>query len=306
MSWFRLSWSRYRSYNECSQKYNWTYNVDKESPGRDSKHFAVIGSVVQRVFEYFYEYQVYKRNHLAIDILLEKTEEFFNDFLDEEYVDFNHVTCPYSRGSALSECKEVVQKSYETILRENLIGYKNLSESTIQVPFKRQSLGKVALKGRLDFIIQRGDENDPETLLLDGKATKNPDKVDDDQLLFYSLLFALRYQTLPDKVGFFFFRFGEDDEEPSLRWLDVTPQRLNRIKEDVMNVVKSIRSEEDWEPTPDPSYCRWCPFERVCDKRQSQKQKNRENRMSEKEKAAENFFQGEGGGTFTMSEIGDE
>lgn len=306
MGWFHLSWSKYKTWNECPQRYHWTYNIDKEPPARESKHFAAIGSVVQRVFEYFYEYQVYKRNHLAVDILLEKTEEFFNDFTDEEYIDWNHVTCPYNRLEALSECKEIVEKTYYDIVDKDLIGYKNLPEATIQIPFQRQSLGKVALRGRLDFIIQKGDKSTPETILLDGKTTSKPDRVNEEQLLFYSLLFTMRYRTLPDKVGFYFYRFGEDDEGPSIEWVNITSDRLNDFKQDVIRTVKEIRSEEDWEADPEPSYCNWCNFERICDARQEQKEDNRQNRMSEKEKATEEFFREKGGGTFTMSEIPDE
>lgn len=302
MSWFHLSWSKFKTYRNCPQHYNWKYNEYKDPPFRDSKHFAVIGSVVQQVFEYYYDYHIYKRNHRAIDILMEKTDEYFNGFLEDNYVNFNHVTCPYDKDEARQQCRDAVEKTEMAIEREGLVGYKNFAEATVQVPFKRRVLGKVALQGRLDFLLQMAGE---EHWILDGKSTKNPDRVDDDQLYFYAMLFAMRYGKIPDKLGFFFFRFG-DDPDKAIKWLPVSVQKLNDLKEEAVEVVREIQSNDEWKPTPEPSFCNWCPYEKVCDARQGQKQSNREARMTDESKALNNVLEERGGGAFTLAELRDE
>jgi predicted RecB family nuclease len=246
------------------------------------------------VFEFYYRQKVYRHEHKALPRLQDKTEEYFEGYLSDHYVNFNHITCPYDRDEALDHCLDAVEKTERAILREKLIGYKNLPEMTVSVPFEPHIAPDAAMKGRLDFCIQRKVDGETETIILDGKATKHPDRVDEDQILFYTLLFTMRYRFLPDRIGYLFFRHG-DDEDKAIRWHDVNPDRLQEVRSEAIDIIHQIRNDSDWDPQPDPSYCQWCQYEDVCDARQEQKEANRRSKMSEDEKTIRDHLDNEDG-----------
>lgn len=265
-----LSWSGFDTYQQCPKKYKLT-RVDKATPPEpDSRHNAIVGSVVQRVYEDFYNEELWRSGRETSKILLERTPKYFYDYLDKEYVDFSHVTCRFTQIEALDRCLEMVPKVLEGIKREGLLGPYARSE----VQLKAHLQGSYHLFGIADFIIRK---KNGEILLVDGKASRHREKyVDKKQLTFYALLFYLLHRRLPDKIGFFFYHFA-DDPEKAFDWYVPTREEVAALRQELVDTFGKV--QRLWfRATPSSNACQFCPWQAVCPERQKQKAVRREKR----------------------------
>jgi CRISPR/Cas system-associated exonuclease Cas4 (RecB family) len=262
-----LSYSAYSQYNKCGKQYDYDRVSEVEPPTRDSRHNAIVGSVVQSTFEDFYNEKLWEKSSDVADILTDRAERHFQDFMDNNYINFNDFTSRYeSKADPLQEIYDIIPKTIEGIKREKLLGPYARSEKEMKVPFDDDFL-----YGYVDFIIRKPND---EILLLDGKSSRHREKnVSVEQLYFYTLMFYKEYRTLPDKLGFFYYRFA-DDPDQTFDWIEVDKYKLMELKNDIKNVLDGIHSKE-FEANPDPSHCKWCQWSSICDERQQQKKKNR-------------------------------
>lgn len=268
-----LSYSAFHQYQNCPKQY-YLQRVKKEAPPEpDSKHNAVVGTIVQRVFEDFYNKELWRKGKETSAELLKRAEVYFDEFMDTEYVNFDDVTCRYKhRQEPLEEILEIIPKTLTGIKRERFLGPYAKSEVDMKVRFNQGDF----LVGYLDFVIRR--QND-EVLIIDGKSSKHREKnVDVKQLYFYALMFYLRYRQLPDKIGFFYYRFA-DDPELAMDWVPVERSHIKDISEEIREVMDGIRARK-FEAKPKASFCQWCPWERVCAERQAQLREGREKRAA--------------------------
>jgi len=272
-----LSYSAFKQYKTCSKQYDLKRVKKQEPPVKDSKHNAIIGSVVQRVYEDFYNDELWRRGGKTSDTLIERTEKYYYEFLADNYVDFNDPRCRFATSTEpLKECYEIVPKVLEGIKREGFLGPYAKSEVNIKVRFGSSDF----LLGYIDFIIRR---QDGQVLLLDGKASKHREKyVDVQQLYYYALMFYLRYKKLPDKMGFYFYRFA-DDPELAMDWIPVERAKIKELKMEIEEVIEDIRKRR-FKANPHYSHCQWCPYEQICSERQSQKRANKIKRASNSKK----------------------
>ena len=272
-----LSWSAYKQKNTCGKQYRLDRVSDREPPVRDSRHNAAVGSVTQAVFEDFYNDEMWKDRKDLIPRLRDKAEDFYEDFLEDNYIDWNDFTCRFdSQYEPLKEIHEIIPKVVRGIGREKLVGPYAVSELEMKVPF-----GEDYLYGFMDFIIRQKDDT---LILLDGKSSRHYDKyTDPEQLYFYALMFFLRYHKVPDKLGFFYFRFA-DDPDKAIQWFDVDKEKLRDMRTKIEATLTSIHNRE-FDANPVPSHCRWCQWEQVCDERLEQKRKNVAKRKMNSKKA---------------------
>lgn len=263
-----LSWSGFDTYQKCPKKYRLT-RVDKADPPEpDSKHNAVVGSVVQRVYEDFYNEEIWRSGAQTSQKLMDLVPKYFYEFLEKEHVDFDHIQCSYTPLELLETCREIVPKVLTGIKREGLLGPYAKSE----VILRTQLQGSYFLYGIADFIIRK---KSGELLLLDGKASKHREKyVDERQLLFYALAFKLIHNKLPDKLGFYFYRFAED-EEKSFDWIKPDPNKVEELRRELVAAFTNIQKRR-FAATPKASNCQFCPWENVCEERQKDKAIRRE------------------------------
>lgn len=263
-----LSWSGFDTYQKCPKKYRLT-RVDKEDPPEpDSKHNAVVGSVVQRVFEEFYNAEIWRSGSETTAKLLELVPKYFYEFLDKEFVDFDDIKCNFTPLELLDTCREIIPKVMEGIKREKLLGPYAKSEIKLRAHLQ----GNYFLFGIADFILRRPDG---ELLLIDGKASRHREKyVDERQLLFYALAFKLVNGRLPDKLGIYYYRFA-DDAEKAFDWFKPEPARIKKLHGELVEAFTNIQKMR-FKATPNASTCRFCPWENVCQERQQEKAVRRE------------------------------
>lgn len=272
-----LSYSAFKQYKTCPKQYNLQRVKKQEPPEKDSMHNAIIGSVVQRVYEDFYNNELWRRGSDTSDALMERTEKYYYEYLENNYVDFNDPRCRFATSTEpLKECYEIVPKVLEGIKRERFLGPYAKSEEKLSVRYGASDF----LIGYVDFIIRRQDGT---ILLLDGKSSKHREKyVDVRQLYFYALMFYLQYKDFPTKMGFFYYRFA-DDPELAMDWVPIERAKIKELKLEIEEVINDIRKRR-FKANPKYSHCQWCSYEQICNERQKQKRANKIKRQSNSKK----------------------
>jgi len=257
-----LSYSGYKTYRDCPKRYRLSRVERKDPPTPESKHFAVIGWTVQRVYEDFYNQELWRLRGKVSDALLELAPKYFYQYLDENHVDFNDITCKLEPMEMLAQIEEIIPKVLTGIKREKLLGPYARSE----IILRAQLQSSYYLYGIVDFLIRQSTN---EVLLIDGKASKHREKyVDEEQVDFYSLAFRLVHNRRPDKVGYFYYRFA-DDEEQAFDWHVPDAESEEKIRQNLVAAFTNIQKKR-FGATPSPSTCKWCPYETVCTERQQQ------------------------------------
>lgn len=258
---FWLSYSSFKLYNECPKHYR-LRKIDKvDPPVPDSKHNAIVGSVVGRVYEDFYNLEIWRKGAKTSEALLELVPKYFYEYLDAEYVDWDSVKNPYTRQDILDKCEEMVPKVLTGIKEHGLLGPYARSEVKLRAHLTKNFF----MFGRADFLIRKSDGT---ILLLDGKASKHREKyVDPDQLYFYALAFKIVHGRLPDRVGFFYLDFA-DQGDVAMDWLEITPEELAAFKTKVLDTFTAIQRKH-FQATPSSTACRYCEYATMCEERQA-------------------------------------
>jgi CRISPR/Cas system-associated exonuclease Cas4 (RecB family) len=285
-----LSYSAYKQYKTCPKQY-YLKRVKKDTPPEeDSRHNAAIGTVVMKVFEDFYNEEIWRKGAKTSDELLARAELYFWEFVENEYIDWDDFSCRFSGPTeVLDEILVMVPKVLAGIKREKFLGPYAKSEIDIKVRFGMEDY----LLGYLDFVIRTPED---ELLLLDGKASRHREKnVDETQLYYYALMFYLRYKKLPDRMGFFYFNFA-DDPELAMDWIDVDRAKIRDLRRDIEQVIYEIKQGKkgrnkagNFPAKPQAKNCRYCLWESVCGERLQQKAANSKKRSKNKPKIEADF-----------------
>ena len=95
-----------------------------------------------------------------------------------------------------------------------------------------------------------------------------------EQLYFYALCFELIHNRLPDKLGFYFFKFA-GDKEKAFDWFTPDREKIEELRAKLVDTFTKI--QKTWfRATPSTDSCKYCPYESVCVERQQQKAQKRE------------------------------
>lgn len=270
-----LYWSHLKAYEECPLKYLWGYgwgDIDlgrgpgkgKKRPQEDSKHHPVMGIVIQRVLEDFYNKEWWNRldlkgPNLKRRLIQETKDRLIETLANDRFpVDWDKI----SFEEMESICINGVLGYLPTLKHHKLLGVYAKSE----VDLKGMATNWLPVGGRADFVIRREDTG---ITLLDGKNSGTKMKyVDPDQLRWYALCFSLGYHRLPDRLGFVWFRYPYDEGtgEEGIDWVEFTRRDLKDLVERSIKVRRG-QEKEKFDPKPAAKVCRFCDFETVCDAR---------------------------------------
>ncbi len=132
----------------------------------------------------------------------------------------------------LSDVKDSIPRGIAIIRHHRLLGQDAQAEVKLDQNVEEHTIG-----GRADFIMTRVAPH-RDKVILDGKGSKWRDQyVDARQLLWYAMLYQMRYGHAPDKLGFVFWRF---DPDKSLDWVDFTQNDLDGLKAHILETMGNI------------------------------------------------------------------
>ena len=256
----RISYSKYRMYIECPQKYHWA-TTNKPYSVKLSKYFAIYGIVIQKFFEYYVNTYI-KTGTLTDDQIKSNLKLHWDSTLKKEYVVWNDPWCKQTSD-------ELFNNIYTDILL-NLKAFDFFKYMKSEVVFNiKLTKSQDELTGRLDFIINRPDG----TLeILDGKGTNKQEDVDYEQLYFYALMYYLKYKRIPDKLGFWFYKFQ------TVKYIDFTMDDLVKFKDKFALIKKTIKEAKEFLPPSKikmSKVCEWCEFKYDCTNFLTKKEANR-------------------------------
>lgn len=292
-----LYWSSFNTYRSCPQRFLWAYGhpaydlgaglgkPKPEPPGdKKSEHDALIGTVIQYAVERLYNDKLWKDPANLMVKLENIVSDYFHEAQKSRYINWSFSP---SASEMLETCMAGVRGYIKTLKHHALIG-----EYTKAEKFLMGFLQDFPIAARVDVLISREPKPgrlNPGVTIIDGKNSKHKDKyTDPGQLIWYALCYYLQYKKLPDRLGFAYYRYpygtpieDSDEVETGISWVSFDQEDVRNLARKAIEARESILARE-FEATPQPSYCRWCPWESVCEPRQEQKATNSRNRGAKK------------------------
>ena len=245
-----LSRKGYSVYRECPFAYHRQYVLHEKPAQPENMVNAVLGNVLGRIMEMFYNEELYRRPD-ALSVLLARVPEVF----DLEEAKARHVSwtdARESRAEVLRLSLTLTPEMIRSIQHHRLIGA--YARSEVQLG---GWIDNWEVNGRADLIFTRGDR----VSIIDGKSSKHREKyVDEDQLLFYAYLYFLEHGTLPERLGWFFYRFSGDR---ALDWIRCDARGVSGLKDRLLAVIAGIEAG-NFSATPSREACIFCMYRESC------------------------------------------
>lgn len=274
-----LSYSSLNQWLNCPGQY-YRQRILKIEVDRtqDSRHHAAVGTLIQRLFEDFYNERMWEISFTyAQNELRDRLRGYYQEFLDTEYINWKDPSNKFNQVTLKDEVLSLIDPTLKVIEEQGLLGSFTSSEFEIGEDFTPQDAqgntldGNFRIYGKIDFLIKKDDGT---VLILDGKASvKREQNVSVDQLYFYALLFLYKFGYLPTKLGFLFYHFCKVDPSIAMDWYPVNVAAIHQLKAKISKAFFEIKGQQ-FIDTPKPKYCRYCLYEGICDARQAQKAKN--------------------------------
>lgn len=285
-----ISYSGFKLYSQCPLAYWHSYVNKTRLPDKDNAVSSLFGSVVGRVFEEFYNDNLWKQKPIE-EVVLSRVKPAYDFVVKDEtargraliwygqpgYVGKKAATEEERAArrwykdeeEILADIRDAVARGVRIIKFYRLLGPGAAAEVKLNTKVKRYTFG-----GRADFILRRVKPHD-DLVILDGKGSMHRDKyVDPKQLKWYALLYALRNQgALPDKLGFVYWRF---DPPSSVDWVEFSRDDVDELLDEVLGAM--VRIEEGSARTASSmaevrrsfparasdENCRFCGYVKMC------------------------------------------
>jgi len=282
-----ISYSGWKKYKDCPLAYWHDYinHTTLEKP--DDRLGSIYGSTVGLLFEEFYNQQLWRTPGSEKE-LLQRVERATSQVLQQEMTarkgraggvirwkgtgeGCNPKGMYSNKHELMADVRDAVSRGVRIIKHYMLLG----PQAEAEVKLDSQVNGHI-IGGRADFIIRRtkpiGD-----LCILDGKGSKyRGDYVSPKQLHWYTMLYRLRFNKLPDKLGFVYWRFEPPE---SMDWVEFSTADLDQLLEDVLGDFREIErrkaelppqgkmdeqrlleiASQGFRPKANDSNCRFCP-----------------------------------------------
>ena len=247
-----LSYSGRRFYIDCPKEYWYKYVVKDKT--RIDPRGTFFGSAIGKVFEWFYENQVW-----AMKDPVASSRAMIDPAID---VTFRHDGYrPDSEPDLRREIREdmwnLIPAGIEAIKKFGFLTEDSRAEVDLSVTIGHKDYDfTLRMVGWADFIHGHGDNR----WIVDGKGTAHREKyVDADQVIWYALLHYLKFRVAPSRIGFLYWKFPEDPVE----WVKYDGDDMRRVYIETFEVAKRIRLEM-FDPTPGER-CPRCDHRNQCD-----------------------------------------
>jgi hypothetical protein len=249
-----LSYSGRYSYIVCPKQY-WFRYEEKLVVDTDPRT-SIFGISIGKIFEWFYQNRLWAREDKDTESILISCVD---DAIDSACLEkrFNPKTDPKFLEEVKSDLIKLIPPSINTIKKFKLLSPNSVSELKLNVLYQSPKYGlSIKLGGRADFVHYK---EDGQIWILDGKGTKYREKyVDSEQLIWYAVQHFVKYGKVPDRLGFWFYRFPEDP----IQWIEFDDNSLRKSVSDTFETVKKINLKV-WNPTPSIE-CYKCDYKNHC------------------------------------------
>jgi hypothetical protein len=282
-----IYWSHLKMMRECPQKYLWHKGHPDHDLGagkgkrkplpdadKDSEHHQLMGTVLSRVVEEVYEKELYLEPEKIGSSVIEIVREEFASAEQRHYVLWTYMT----REEALDICIQGARNFLELMKEHRFLGPYATAELRMTPSMNKH----FNVCGIADLVYR---DKEGKVHLLDGKNATTPMKYEDeDQLKWYALCFRLEYGKIPDRLGFFYFRYPRSNPPPKhfadkdAEWtgfveVKITDDDIRRLGKEAIETNRAIHRGV-FEPNPIPKHCMWFKFENICEERQAQRKHN--------------------------------
>jgi hypothetical protein len=243
-----LSYSGWKKYG-CQFAY-WNSYINKtRMAGPDDRLGSVFGSVVGKLFEAFYNEELYRRPQAQGEVM-SRVDATIAKVLQQETTssgpwrpagtllwkgegEGQNPKALYANVDELAaDARDAVSRGFRIIRHYRLLG----ADARAEIPLDT-ILGKHKLGGRADIILRRVRPHNDE-VVLDGKGSRWRESYSDNrQLQWYAMLFRRKFDRLPDRLGFIYWRY---DPPESLDLFEVKSEEVDAIQEQVLADIRQI------------------------------------------------------------------
>jgi hypothetical protein len=268
-----ISYSGFKLFLECRRAYLHKYVLRTPVPKPSNRVHMLYGDAVGKLFETFYVERLWRKN--AREALLSRVRPTMDSIVRKELKGggiFNWKEANLKEGTCSFEEVEqevvaTIPRGLGTIRHHRLLGGDAAAEVVLDVHVDGHQIA-----GRADFLMHRFKEGDH--VLIDGKGSRWRDKYTNHrQLRWYAMLHWMKRGTIPDHLGFLYWRY---EPEESLDWSQVTLAELEDLKNSVLTAIETIEvgrkglvqlrdktSSLDFLPTTN-SDCKRCDYLKLC------------------------------------------
>ena len=250
----RIDFHKWKTFKECPKKFLMQYIRRAPSTVPVEDYYKLYGLLVQRFFELYCNIWRFRTPYLFPEIIKERLEKLYQDLLSSSTVDWNNKKA--SQEGIFSQAYSSICAIMDSMNQNYFLNTK--SEVTIEIKTKDDNI----INGRIDFIHYMPLAKD-DFIIMDGKGTDKLGKnIDEDQLLFYTLLTYFKYNRLPSQAGFFYYRFNTFNPIP------IDMGRLNKFRAGLSLDIKTMTATPEYNASPSTKACRYCLYRDKCDERQ--------------------------------------
>lgn len=243
----RFDIHKYKNYWACPKMFKKRYDRE-EPPKKPNGYHMVAGEFVQKFFEMYsngWKAEGFDNNPVVIR---GRMHRYWEALLRWNPVDWGHPMSRLNQPELLQECINTI---YSNI--EELDIYEG-TESELKFEIKLKSGDELVAK--IDFIKTRDDGG---IEIIDGKNSQTIGKyVDNNQLLFYALMYRFKFGKLPDKLGFLYYRHRTIDYVP------FTEEEVDNLWKDIIRTMVHIKQAKEFPATPSAKSCRFCDYLSEC------------------------------------------
>ena len=235
-----ISYSGHKTYKDCPRQYWHRYIAKTTLTDPENKANSLYGSTIGTLFEYFYNERIWLTPNVA-PILEGRVDALLEDLIRREsekgVVDWSDPKSTYSSLAAVRhDVITSIPRGVAIIRQHRLLGTDAQAEVKLD-----SSIGGHTIGGRADFILRRTKPHG-DLVILDGKGSRHRDRyVDPHQLWWYAMLYRHLHSTLPDRLGFVFWR---QEPETSLDWVEFDGSSLDGLLSGVLNNVEVIQENK--------------------------------------------------------------
>lgn len=247
-----ITYKSWKSYKKCPKQFYKQYIKEDQPTVPINEYFTLYGRLTEKFFELYCNNWRRDKPILTPKEIKEKMIVLYKIILKASIVDWTAFYCKYSKEDIFSSAYSDVCNIMESVNRNYFLNTK--SEIKIELTLNSGH----SMKGRLDFL-HKNPLKLNEISIFDGKGTDTIGKnINNDQLLFYALLYYFQFKLLPIELGFFYYRFN------TLIPVAIDLEIINEFRASLSLDLKAMIKTPEYTATPSAKSCKYCNYANGC------------------------------------------